>query len=87
MTGIPDLAGLFGVILTLLAYGLLQFNKICAKGIFYSLANFSGSALIIYSLIFSWNMPAFVMEFTWLALSAYGMVSAIRANKQDEARP
>lgn len=73
----PDSVGILGVVFTLIAYFLLQINKIKPTGLSYSLLNISGAALILYSLFFHWNTSAFIMEFTWLLISLYGLTRYI----------
>lgn len=71
---VADFIGIIGVGLTLLAYFLLQVDKIPPTSRLYSSLNISGSALILYSLYFNWNTPAVLMEFTWFLLSLYGLI-------------
>ena len=75
---LPDALGLIGVVITLVAYGLLQTGKLRVKSCGYSLANIIGSVLIIYSLFFEWNLSAIVMESTWCAISIYGLCRALK---------
>lgn len=75
---LPDSLGLMGVALTLMAYALLQTEKINANSKSYSLINAIASLLIMYSLYFEWNLSAFVMEVTWLLLSIYGLWRAYK---------
>jgi hypothetical protein len=69
-----DLIGTIGVGITILTYVLLQMQKIRSESLLYSLLNAVGSGLIIFSLIFSFNFPAFVVEFLWVLISLYGIV-------------
>ena len=73
-----DCFGLIGVLITLIAYFLLQTERLPSTGICYSLLNTIGSALIIYTLLYHWNLSAFLMEGSWLLLSAYGVIKAWR---------
>lgn len=75
---IPDIIGLCGVIMTLVAYALLQLRKLCAKHGAYGALNTIGSILILYSLCFDWNVSAFIMEMAWLGFSLYGLWHTIR---------
>lgn len=74
MSHFDDIIGLIGVSLVLLAYALLQVQRINPMGFWYSFNNAAGSALIIISLLVRWNLSAFVMEFTWFLVSLYGVV-------------
>lgn len=69
-----DLIGTIGVGITILTYVLLQMRKLRSESLLYSLLNAIGSGLIIFSLIFSFNFPAFIVEFLWVIISLYGIV-------------
>lgn len=73
MLRFEDIAGLVGVMLTLLAYALLQFRRLHPEGVAFSGMNAIGSILILYSLIATWNLSAFAMEACWLLISLYGV--------------
>lgn len=71
---ISDIIGLVGVVLTLVAYLLLQISVLKIEDITYSAANAVGSLLILFSLIFHWNLSCFVIESFWLGISVFGMM-------------
>ena len=71
---IADLVGIVGVTFTLVAYFLLQIDKISSTGRNYSVLNTVGAALILYSLYFNWNTPAVIMETAWFLISLYGLI-------------
>lgn len=70
---IADVIGTIGVGLTLIAYLLLQVDKISSTGRNYSLLNVVGAILILYSLYYNWNTPAVIMETAWFVISLYGL--------------
>ena len=72
---IPNIIGMFGVVILLSAYFLLLFKKISGHSAYYFMLNFLGALMILYSLIFDWNLSAFVMELTWALISLLGMIS------------
>lgn len=75
--------GLVGMIVTLLAYFLLQAQKLHGNGLVYQLMNAVGALGVALSLLFGkFNLPAFLLEVTWLAISIYGMVVARRTRVQ-----
>lgn len=76
-----DILGLIGVFIILLVYGLLQAEKISASDWRFSALNALGAALILVSLIFDFNLPAFVIEFAWLAISLFGLAKGLRSRK------
>lgn len=59
-------------------YFLLQTGRIRPQNLHYSLWNAVGSALIIVSLFFEFNLAALLIEIFWVAISLYGMVRAWR---------
>lgn len=72
----PDILGGLGVILTLIAYFLLQLNLLSQETRSFSLLNCVGSALILFSLFYHWNASSVVIEVAWLLISLYGLVKS-----------
>lgn len=70
---LTDLIGIFGVVLIVIAYILLQVERMDARDLGFSLLNTIGALLIIVSLMFDWNLASFLMEFIWLMISLYGI--------------
>ena len=75
---IPNLVGLLGVALIVLIYFLIQIERVSADRLIYSVGNGLGAALILVSLLFEFNLPSFVFESIWLAISLYGIVKVLR---------
>ncbi len=73
-----DIIGVVGVSFVLATYYLLQFDKIDAKGFWYSFLNLFGAVLIMYSLLYNWNLPSVIIEIFWIAISAYGVWKYIK---------
>lgn len=67
-----DLIGTVGVLLIVVAYGLLQLDKLSSSAISFSLLNAAGAGLIMVSLLFNFNLSAFMMEFFWFVISLFG---------------
>src|SRR6185437_14406973 len=77
------IVGLFGMIITLLAYFLLQAQKLHGNGLVYQMMNAVGALGVALSLLFgTFNLPAFLLEVIWLAISIYGIVVARRIRVQ-----
>lgn len=70
----PDIIGTIGALLVVLAYFLLQLEKITSRSLVYSLINLAGSLLLLYSLCFNWNTPSVLIEVFWLLISTMGLV-------------
>ena len=68
-----DLAGFIGVLLIVVAYLLLQLDKLPSSSPRYSLLNAGGALLIIVSLIFAFNLSAFIVEVFWFLISLLGL--------------
>jgi hypothetical protein len=66
-----------GVVLIVIAYLLLQLNKLPSSALSYSLLNALGALLVIGSLIFNFNLSAFLMEAFWFLISLYGLLKAL----------
>jgi hypothetical protein len=81
IVGGPQIIGLIGVGITLLAYVLLNLRKLNPREWLYSALNAFGSILIMFSLFYAWNLAAWVMELTWLIVSLYGVYQALRVNR------
>ena len=83
-----DLAGFIGVLLIVVAYLLLQLDKLPSSSPRYSLLNAAGALLIIVSLIFAFNLSAFIVEVFWFLISLLGLWRSLisRKNSQRSAR-
>lgn len=78
---LPDMVGLIGVALILLAYGFLQLERIDPKSMLYSALNCSGAILILVSLFYDFNLASFIIECAWLIISLFGIVKAFLSRK------
>lgn len=68
-----DLAGFMGVVLIIVAYLLLQLEKLPSSSPRYSLLNAIGALLIMVSLVFAFNFSAFLVEAFWFLISLLGL--------------
>jgi hypothetical protein len=78
-----DILGLLGVCSFLYAYFLLQAMKIQPVSMQYLLLNLVGAILVMISLIFDWNTPAFLLEAAWASISIYGLYKHIYLPKRN----
>ena len=76
-----DLAGFIGVLLIVAAYLLLQLDKLPSSSRSYSLLNAAGALLIIVSLIFKFNLSAFIVESFWFLISLFGLTKSVSGRK------
>jgi len=72
-----DLIGFLGVLFIIVAYLLLQLNKLPSSSPIYSLMNALGALLIIISLLFDFNLSAFVVESFWFLISLLGLTRSL----------
>jgi hypothetical protein len=72
-----DLVGNIGVLLMVIAYLLLQLEKLSSSAFSYLLLNTVGAVMVIISLMFRFNLSAFLMEAFWLLISLYGLTKPL----------
>ena len=77
-----DVAGFVGVFLIVIAYLLLQLDKLPSSSLSFSLMNAAGSLLIILSLLFKFNVSAFMIEVFWFLISLLGLTKWLIARKR-----
>ena len=68
-----DAVGLTGTFLVVLAYYLLQLERIDAKGLSYNVINLVGATLLLISLWFKFNLASFLIELFWIGASLTGL--------------
>ena len=74
-----DLAGFVGVVLIVIAYLLLQLKKLGSSAPSYSFLNALGAFLVMFSLLFDFNLSAFLMEAFWFLISLFGLLRTLSA--------
>jgi len=84
---LSDLAGFIGVVLIIVAYLLLQLEKLPSSSPRYSLLNAAGALLIIISLVSAFNLSAFIVEAFWFLISVLGLWRSLRAGKHSKPSP
>ena len=72
-----DVVGNIGVFMMVLAYLLLQLEKLPGSSVSYLLLNAAGAILVMISLLFRFNFSAFLMEAFWLLISLYGLTKTL----------
>jgi len=68
-----DLVGNIGVFLVVLAFYLLQTERLNSRDIRYSLLNLVGAILLLTSLLFNWNLSSVIIELFWIGISLIGI--------------
>ena len=74
---LANIIGVIGDVLVIIAFFLLQTRRINSSNLSYSLLNLLGSFGVLYSLIYAWNLPSFVIECSWVIISGWGLYSYI----------
>jgi hypothetical protein len=77
-----DLAGNVGVAMMVGAYLLLQLGKLRINDVSYSLINALGAALVLISLLYSFNLSAFLVESFWVLISLFGLIKFLTTRKK-----
>lgn len=80
-----DFIGNVGVVLILGSYLMVQLGRIQATGLANVCANGIGAACVLYSLLFDFNLSAFVIEAAWLLISGVGLLRILRARRRAAA--
>lgn len=70
---LPDIVGIFGVSLILIAYFLVSANYWLSHDLIYQIFNFVGSWCILFSLYFHFNLSSVMIEIAWITISLIGM--------------
>ena len=73
-----DIAGVLGSVLIVGSYLLLQLGRMRADQVAWPVLNGAGAALVMISLLFEFNLGAFVLECFWLVISIIGLARIIR---------
>jgi len=69
----PDAVGVVGFVLVLSSYFLVQAERLEARSVRYQSVNMISCIFIIYSLLFDFNLPAFLIQVCWFFVSLYGL--------------
>jgi len=76
--GLIDLVGNIGVVIIVVAYLLLQLERLKSTDLIYSVMNAFGASLIVASLIVDFNLSALLMEVFWVLISFIGIGRHLR---------
>ena len=78
---IHDFVGFIGAIILMVAFLLLQLGRLSSNAIAYSVMNAVGASLIVFSLLFDFNLSAFIIEVFWIAISLLGLFRVLRTRR------
>ena len=68
-----DWVGVAGTLMVLAAFFLLQAGRLRGTGLVYQLLNLFGASGVLVSLLGKFNVSVFLLELTWVLISAYGI--------------
>ena len=68
-----NILGNTGVVCFLVAYYLLQKERLVHSSLCYLGLNLAGSVLLMLSLLIDWNLSAFMLEAAWALISIAGI--------------
>ncbi|NQX87110.1 MAG: hypothetical protein HRT77_00445 [Halioglobus sp.] len=86
-TWITDSVGMLGTLLVVLAYFLLQLEKVKAGSLSYNLINLIGACCLLFSLCFTFNLASFVIELFWIAASLIGLWKYLKRHASKDQAP
>lgn len=70
---IIDSIGILGMLMVVMAYLLLQLERLDPKGLLYNILNLAGAILLLISLCFHFNLASFIIELFWISASLVGL--------------
>lgn len=85
-TWISDSVGMIGTLLVVVAYCLLQLERLDPRGLGYSVINLTGASCLLFSLCFTFNLASFVIEVFWITASLVGLWK-YRRRRADASQP
>ena len=77
-----DIIGNAGVAMIVITYFMLQINKISSNSLLYSLLNALGAFLVVVSLMFEFNLSAFIVQAFWCLISLVGIIKYFISKNQ-----
>lgn len=66
----------------LYAYLCVQIRRWDGHSLKFAVTNLISSVCIVFSLLFFWNFPSFLIEFFWALISLLGIARCLHARKK-----
>ncbi len=76
-----DVIGLTAPVMFLFAYAMISMGKWQAESLRFQVMNLLGAVALLISLTKDFNLPVFILESCWGAISVYGIIKALKARK------
>ena len=71
---LPDIGGVIGVLMMLVAYALAQLGRMRVDQLPSLVMNLVGALLVLLSLAFKFNLSAALMEGAWALVALFGLI-------------
>ena len=82
METLANIGGIIGVVLMVVAYFLISTEKVNGRSPLFHSLNLVGASLVLVSLLFDWNLPAFLIEVVWVSISSFGLIRSMRLRRK-----
>lgn len=76
-----DAIGVAGAALVVVAYFLTQMRVLNSDDLVFPVVNLIGAAMILYSLIFAFNLASVLIEGFWIVISLIGIWQHLRRRR------
>ena len=74
MITVYEIIGLIGLVIEASGFFMLQKRLVRESSWIYLLSIFFGTGMIVYSLMYSWNLPSAIWNITWNIYSLYSII-------------
>lgn len=81
---IVDAIGSFGALIVVAAYFATQMRMMNSDDLAFPIVNLLGSVLIVYSLVYNFNLASMLIEGFWILISLIGIIQHFRLRKASE---
>lgn len=81
---IVDAIGSFGALIVVSAYFATQMRMMNSDDLAFPVVNLLGSVLIVYSLVYNFNLASMLIEGFWILISVIGIIQYFRLRKMSE---
>jgi hypothetical protein len=82
-----DVVGWLGVVVLLLAYGMVSTRRMEGSGIAFQLMNIGGAAALIVNSYYYGALPSVGVNVAWIAIGGYALARALSARRVSTPKP
>ncbi|WP_424832080.1 CBU_0592 family membrane protein [Ruegeria sp.] len=80
---IVDAIGSFGALIVVAAYFATQMRMMNSDDLAFPVVNLLGSVLIVYSLVYNFNLASMLIEGFWILISLIGIIQHFRLRRAE----